>query len=306
LTAGAGGEDGKGPKAGDKKDETAAPASEKPAGGKPNGKTHRVSVGTPANVAPVEFGFAAGAAPAACTHTPYTELRDVYMKEVTSGVFEIDEPLPLEKYSEDQPRDEHGRFGETGGAPEYTKPEIKDSPTGGLIKYQLDDLPQHHLDGLKSVDFREHQFVQTASAAHGGRIVEAYGIYTPATQDIVMSSNKDNIAVIGGNVVAHEVGHHVHLYKLTDAGAAEWEKISEGGQHALISAYARTNQGEHFAEAYRAYEQGGNKRAALKNLEPASYKYMMSLHKESSSKILPAGQHADTTNWTKRYYGSSH
>src|SRR5262249_20157118 len=150
------------------------------------------------------------------------------------NVFEIDADLVpppdlLAKYSEEQPRDEHGRFGEGGGvAAEYTKPEIKDSPTAGLIKYQVDDLPEHHLDGLKSVDFREHQFVQTASAAHGGKIVEAYGVYTPATQEIIMSSNKDNISVIGGNVVAHEVGHHVHLAKLTDGAAAEWEKISEG------------------------------------------------------------------------------
>jgi hypothetical protein len=157
-------------------------------------------------------------------------------------------------------------------------------------------LPAQHLDGLDKVQFREGEWISSRTV--DGNIIDAAGTYDPATKVITLSSNKDNVNVYGRNVAAHEVGHHVHMAKLTDKAATEWNKISEGGQHARISAYARTCQGEHFAEAYRAYYNGGHARAALKNLEPASYKFMASLNRSGSSSVLPAGTMAKL-DWSR-------
>ena len=176
-------------------------------------------------------------------------------------------------------------------------PVVGDSPTAFLIEYKLKELPENHMDGLRSVDFIENQFAQSRDAT--GKITEAYGVYWPSRQIIQMSSNEDNVRVIGGGTIVHEVGHHVHLYKMTDEGAAAWAAISKNGATASISAYARTNQGEHFAEVYRAYMLGGDKRKKLKALEPQSYKFMRGIDKH----LLPIGEYANTDNWFSRYEG---
>jgi hypothetical protein len=184
-------------------------------------------------------------------------------------------------------RAEQGK--DTAGNPDYppTKPTIAESPTAWLIKNQITDhIPADHMDLLVGIDFQEHQYIHGMTTLG---VIDAYGVYRTQSRVISLSSNKDNIAVIGGGTVLHEVGHHVHLAKMTDAAALEWSKISEHGTHAMISAYARTNQGEHFAEAYRAYAKGGRDRAALKNLEPASYKFMAKVFKTNSKMLLPNG-----------------
>jgi hypothetical protein len=176
---------------------------------------------------------------------------------------------------------------------------IDKSPIDHLVRYEIDRIPNHHLDGLAGISFAENSWIKANNAATG-RITEAAGLYQPDTRKITLASNVDNIHVIGGNVTSHEVGHHVHMAKMTDAAADEWRSISENGKHARISAYARTNSGEHFAEAYRAYSSEGNKRKALRSLEPASYKFMQSLSKPDSKKLLPQGKYF-SGDWMKRY-----
>lgn len=177
--------------------------------------------------------------------------------------------------------------------------EIEPSPTDWLIRQQISPLSESHVSGLKKIHFREHDFIRTMSAA-SGKVVEAYGVYDPASQEMTLSSNKDNIGVIGGGTVLHEMGHHVHLARMTDAAAKEWEEISGNGEHALISAYARSNRGEHFAEAYRAYSKGEHERKRLKNLEPRAYKFMAALFRKDSKMLLPPGQRP-SGDWMNRY-----
>lgn len=191
----------------------------------------------------------------------------------------------LAKYSEDQERDDHGRFS--------IENDVEYSPTNFLVRMELKELPAHHLDGLSKVQFKESEWIRCQTARG---ILDASGTYQPETRVITISSNKDNVHVYGGNTVAHEVGHHVHFCKLTDAAAKEWTEYSEKGQAARISAYARTNQGEHFAEAYRAYFRGGSARAALKNIEPRAYKFMASLNKAGSSRMVGDG-HLAPIQW---------
>ena len=138
---------------------------------------------------------------------------------------------------------------------------VREGPTDWLIKNQLKEVPRNHLNGLAGVDFVEGQLIPYKD-------IGAYGTYDPEGKVIKLSSNADNVGVIGGGTVIHEVGHHVHMSKLTDEGATEWARISNNGQSASISAYARTNRGEHFAEAYRAYTRGEGYRKKLKALEP--------------------------------------
>ncbi len=79
--------------------------------------------------------------------------------------------------------------------------------------------------------------------------------------------------------VLHEIGHHVHLAKLDSASSDEWASISRKGKAARISAYARTNTGEHFSEAFQAYARGGAHREKLRKLEPKTHNFMSRLWK---------------------------
>lgn len=138
------------------------------------------------------------------------------------------------------------------------------------------------MDGLEEVRFTNKQYIGTIGGA-------ALGLYTPGLNRIDISAGVDDERVIGGNTVLHEIGHHVHLAKLTNQAATEWGDISKRGTTAKISAYAKTNQAEHFAEAYRAYSSGGRDRENLKNLEPQSYKFMERLF-SANPPVFPRGR----------------
>lgn len=75
----------------------------------------------------------------------------------------------------------------------------------------------------------------------------------------------------------HEVGHHIHLARVNDKTADLWADLSRFGKNARVSAYARTNAGEHFAEAFQAYARGGKHRARLLKLEPEVHGFMEKL-----------------------------
>lgn len=193
---------------------------------------------------------------------------------------------------------------EAAAVEEEQKPEgytIADSPTDWLVEIELEEakLPLSHTDGLVEINFNEGSLIQNK---YEGKITEAYGVYNPVSKVITLSSNADNVAVYGGNTILHEIGHHVHLANMTNEAALEWSKISvNNGAFARISAYARTNQGEHFAEAYRAYARGGSYRAGLRNLEPNTYNFMRNLFKENSKYILPENEFAGIDQFWIRY-----
>jgi hypothetical protein len=187
--------------------------------------------------------------------------------------------------------------------------QVGDSPIAFLVKIQIDDanLPETHTAGLKRIDFQEQRLI--ASHSISGKIVEAYGTYDPDGQKILLASNAreglgtSNISVIGGGSVLHEIGHHVHMRRLMDKAANEWAGISQNGQSARISAYARTNQGEHFAEAYRAYALGKEKRDGLRSLEPQSYRFMQKVFRSKADYIQPVGHETPAPQAWARYRG---
>jgi ATP-dependent protease ClpP protease subunit len=170
-----------------------------------------------------------------------------------------------------------------------------------LVRHALAEagLPASHYEDLEAIKFVEGGWDYSEDA---GNIA---GKYDPKVRTIFLALNNrgaaNNIAVFGGGTVLHEIGHHVHLAKLTEPAAEEWALYSRRGQSARISAYARTNQGEHFAEAYRAYTKGPDTRRKLKNLEPEAYKFMAKVCRPNSPALLPPGQRADMWYWERRY-----
>ena len=183
---------------------------------------------------------------------------------------------------------------------------VERGPGQSIIEGQLTDahLPQSHTDQLQAVRIPAGEWIAADRSPTG----TAAGVYTPETREIHLAINAPgggNIQVIGGATVLHEVGHHVHLARLTGEAADRWAVYSQRGIAARISAYARTNQGEHFAEAYRAYARGGRYRASLKALEPQAYAFMKDLFRPSGSKaLLPIGRTAWIPGgWISRYEG---
>ena len=199
------------------------------------------------------------------------------------------------KYDPNQPRDPAGTS--TGG--QWTDI-IASGPTAGVIATSLENVPTHHRDGLTQIALADSgAFLRPNQSKETGW---TSGQHDPEARAILLSQNVDNIHVIGGRVAVHEVGHHVHLRKLTADAAAEWDTYSQKGTTARISAYARTNQGEHFAEAYKNYFGTPSMRKRLRATEPAAYSFMQRLNKPGNRWML-----ADGTQWNGAWrdrYGS--
>lgn len=204
------------------------------------------------------------------------------------------------KYDPGQPRVPAGR--PEGGQWTDTV-DIEQGPFDFIVRLTLEDakLPASHTDGLRRIEFVEGDYV-------GG---DAFGTYTPGSDTIRLASNPPkekgplgNIYTYGGATVLHEIGHHVHMAKLTNEAAREWESYSRGGRSGRISAYARKSSGEHFAECYRAYARGKGERRKLRNIEPWAYKFLQPLFSSrGAKKFLPEGIAADEHEQWARYHG---
>jgi hypothetical protein len=129
-----------------------------------------------------------------------------------------------------------------------------------------DTLPLSHLDRCFRIRFVS-QAMEVRSTPAAGRFVPvirhisvypvAGGVLTP--QDIF-------------DTITHEVGHNVHYNMRIDnlELATEWENLyhQDAG---FVSAYARTNEFEDFAESYRAYVRDPE---TLLLLSPVKYEFI--------------------------------
>jgi hypothetical protein len=146
-------------------------------------------------------------------------------------------------------------------------------------------LPKEHLDGLRTVFVTE-------------RLDRPNWVGSHNSQESLIRIRPRETAGLGWysikGTVDHEVGHHVHMTRMTDEAAAEWKQLSNDGRNARISAYARSNQSEHFAEAYRAYHAGGVDSSKLKHYEPRAHEFMTRLHGAGASTMLhPIGRNPE-------------
>jgi hypothetical protein len=179
-------------------------------------------------------------------------------------------------------------------------PPIDPGPSGP-IQRQLDralatGLPREHLDGLARISWGVH------GQPLPGAGPQAVAVYDPPQRVIRLTTGVDDQSVFDERVVLHELGHHVHLSKLTSEAAVEWAGLSQQGTQARLSAYARQNAGEHFAEAYRAYARGGPHRARLKAQESKTYQFMRRLmRKDDNPMLLPVGELVPIREWGHRH-----
>ena len=71
--------------------------------------------------------------------------------------------------------------------------------------------------------------------------------------------------------ITHEVGHNVY-YNLSEEQRGEWSEIYDNSARTqFVSAYARTNEREDFAESYKAYVHDPER---LKRRSLAKYRFM--------------------------------
>jgi len=227
--------------------------------------------------------------------------------ENTKAMYELAQELRKynELYSPDQPRDEAGRWSDTGGgggsggAGEGGSgpPDGGDGGGGEMRidkgKYsvatrsmiEMADLPSQHTNGIKEIQF-ETDLSRMSDECN------SLGYYNAQARTIVLF---DSAQMIDEGIPLHEIGHHVHLSKMTPAAADYWTDISQNGKNARIESYAKTNEYEHFAVAYKYYANGGSDRRRLKDMEPEAYRFVDKLFKDKGN-LLPKGKYAKRTN----------
>lgn len=83
------------------------------------------------------------------------------------------------------------------------------------------------------------------------------------------------------HATGHEIGHHAHMSKITDAASAEWAKISNHGLRCRVSEYGMQSTTEHFAEVFALYSIPGA-REELRVKEPAAHAFMERLWRDKS------------------------
>ena len=133
------------------------------------------------------------------------------------------------------------------------------------------------------------------------------GFYQPDKNRVNVIAQDNHLS---RNTPIHELGHHVHMAKISDAASNEWAALSKGGKACKISNYGKTNTGEHFAEAFRNYADTTQPskpgfqapREWLKKQEPAVYSFMERLW-SNPSMWYGKGQRAKFSQHDVRYNG---
>jgi len=174
---------------------------------------------------------------------------------------------------------------------------------------KLLDLPETATDGVNGLVMALGSEMMVRGGGGGGPggglfLQVAKGRYNGNNGQIEMNSEQvarvapEEAAAFTAKTLSHEIGHHALLSKISEAAAAEWLTLSQGGKKARLSKYARQDANEHFAEAFAAYSNVGAKgggwkgeieRARLRKLEPKAYAFMVRLWKDKAM-WRPVGQ----------------
>lgn len=233
--------------------------------------------------------------------------RRALIRDAQGRIVDLATTLPEAFDESKHPR--HGRGTKEGGKfrekDEGSVP-VDDHARAGIVRKTIDEanLPAAHTDMLQGIHFhdvsKDPKDIPPAERLQPG----AVGLYSHWNQRIILAVNPQyDLQVYGGKTVLHEIGHHVHITKMTRQAANAWAVLSDRGKAARISAYARTNAAEHFAEAYRAYASGSGTRAKLKTLEPDVHAFMESVFQPNSDRLFPVGKRSDEGEHGERKRG---
>lgn len=168
-------------------------------------------------------------------------------------------------------------------------------------------LPVEAVLGLTEIRLESQSNMTRPATIRGGiRVPERVALGGYAADLMRAGINADALIREGGlrskparaaRTLSHEIGHHAHLSRLSDAAAAEWASISKNGKNCEVTSYGMKNTTEHFAEAFSHYAQPdpfldhAPRRAWLKRAEPEAYAFMERLWTDKS--MWRAGGHAE-------------
>lgn len=159
-----------------------------------------------------------------------------------------------------------------------------------VVKSIGQKIPEHHLDGLRSIAFNDRVIGGQASWIGMHSWSSAGGTIQVAMRGAGQTGQWDKWSR-EHMTTFHEIGHHVHLTKLTNEAAREWGKISRTTpKYGRVTSYAGKNHAEHFAETYGHWHTSAESREHLRATEPAAYAFMERLHGSGvKSMVFPNG-----------------
>ena len=133
------------------------------------------------------------------------------------------------------------------------------------------ELPEEHsgVERVKEIEYSDKYVGDESTYIAGRCITDEHGV---SKIEINRQSPEGSHDAEGmKQTITHEVGHNVY-YNLDEGQREEWREIyDDSARRQFVSAYARTNKREDFAESYKAYIHDPER---LKRRSLAKYKFM--------------------------------
>jgi len=140
-----------------------------------------------------------------------------------------------------------------------------------VAEYLSTKLPEEHSDveRVKEIAYTDKYVGDESTYIAGRCITDEHGV---STIEINRQSPEGSYDAEGmKQTITHEVGHNVY-YNLDEGQREVWREIyDDSARRQFVSAYARTNKREGFAESYKAYVHDPER---LKRRSLAKYKFM--------------------------------
>jgi len=140
-----------------------------------------------------------------------------------------------------------------------------------IAEHLSTELPEEHSDveRVKEIEYTDKYVGDESTYIAGRCITDKYGVSRIEINRQSPEGSHD--AEEMKQTITHEVGHDVY-YNLSGEQRGEWNEIyDDSARTEFVSAYARTNEREDFAESYKAYVHDPER---LKRRSLAKYKFM--------------------------------
>ena len=133
------------------------------------------------------------------------------------------------------------------------------------------ELPEEHGDvkRVKEIEYTDEYIGDERTYIAGRCVTDEHGVSKIEINRQSPESSHDAEGM--KQTITHEVGHNVY-YNLDEGQREEWREIYyDSARRQFVSAYARTNEREDFAESYKAYVHDPER---LKRRSLAKHKFM--------------------------------
>jgi len=140
-----------------------------------------------------------------------------------------------------------------------------------VVEHLSTELPEEHSDvkRIEKIEYTDEYIGDEGTYIAGRCITDEHGVSRIEINRQSPEGSHD--AEEMKQTITHEVGHNVY-YNLDEEQREEWREIyDDSARTQFVSAYARTNEWEDFAESYMAYVHDPER---LKRRSPAKYKFM--------------------------------